>query len=72
MLNWLWAGMMLVSIAAGAINGRLPEVTGALLQGGGAAITLSLTLGGAMCLWGGINFLAGYPHDNPASNAHVR
>ena len=54
MLNWLWAGMMLVSIAAGAINGRLPEVTGALLQGGGAAITLSLTLGGAMCLWGGI------------------
>jgi spore maturation protein A len=54
MLNWLWAGMMLVSIAAGVINGRLPEVTGALLQGGGAAITLSLTLGGAMCLWGGI------------------
>ncbi|MCI8553871.1 MAG: nucleoside recognition protein, partial [Clostridiales bacterium] len=54
MLNGLWVGIMLLSLAAGAINGRLPEVTGALLQGGGEAITLSLTLGGAMCLWGGM------------------
>lgn len=54
MLNGLWAGLMLLSLAAGAINGRLAEVTAALLQGGGAAITLALTLGGAMCLWGGL------------------
>lgn len=49
MLNGLWAALMLLALAAGAVNGRLPEVTAALLQGGGAAITLALTLGGAMC-----------------------
>ncbi len=54
MLNGLWAVLMLLALAAGAVNGRLPEVTAALLQGGGAAITLALTLGGAMCLWGGL------------------
>lgn len=53
MLNGLWAALMLLALAAGAVNGRLPEVTAALLQGGGAAITLALTLGGAMCLWEG-------------------
>jgi spore maturation protein A len=45
---------MLVSIVAGVVNGRMEEVNNALLGGGGAAITLSLSLGGAMCLWGGL------------------
>ena len=54
MLNWLWAGMVLVSLIVGAVNGRLNDVTNAMLSGGGQAITLALTLGGAMCLWGGL------------------
>lgn len=54
MLNWLWAGMMLLALAAGAVNGRLEEVTRALLGGGGDAVSLSLTLAGALCLWGGL------------------
>lgn len=58
MMNWLWAAIMLLSIAAGAINGRLNDVTNALLNGGGQAITLSLTLAGAMCLWGGMMRIA--------------
>lgn len=57
-LNWLWAGLMLLAIIAGAVNGRLDEVTNALLSGGGKAITLALTLGGAMCLWGGMMRIA--------------
>lgn len=28
-------------------------------------------LGGALCVWGGVNLLEGYGQDNPASNAHV-
>ena len=35
MLNWLWAGMVLVSLIAGAVNGRLNDVTNAMLSGGG-------------------------------------
>lgn len=54
MLNGLWIFIMAVSIVAGMINGRIEEVNNALLGGGGAAITLCLSLGGAMCLWGGL------------------
>ena len=57
-LNWLWAGIMLTALVTGACNGRLSEVTNALLSGGGEAIKLSLTLGGAMCLWGGMMRIA--------------
>ncbi len=58
MLNWIWAVIMLLAIISGAVNGRLEQVTNAFLGGGGQAITLSLTLGGAMCVWGGIMRIA--------------
>ena len=34
--------------------------------------TIVVGLGGALCVWGGINLLEGYGQDNPGSNAHVR
>lgn len=58
MLNILWVVIMLLSLAAGALTGRLEPVTNALLAGGGEAIKLALTLGGAMCLWGGLMRIA--------------
>lgn len=58
MLNWLWAGIMAVAILVGGINGRIDEVTNAFLSGGGEGIQLALTLGGAMCLWGGMMRIA--------------
>lgn len=58
MINWLWAGIMLLSIFAGAVTGHLDQVNNALLRGGRDAIMLSLTLGGAMCLWGGLMRIA--------------
>ena len=33
--------------------------------------TIVVGLGGALCVWGGINLLEGYGQDNPASNARV-
>ena len=33
--------------------------------------TIVVGLGGALCVWGGINLLEGYGQDKPASNAHV-
>lgn len=53
MLNRLWCAIVLLSIVSGAINGRMDEVSAALLSGGGEAVQLLLTLGGAMCLWNG-------------------
>ena len=34
--------------------------------------TLVVSLGGGLCVWGGINLLEGYGQHNPGSNAHVR
>ena len=34
--------------------------------------TIVVGLGGALCVWGGINLLERYGQDNPGSNAHVR
>lgn len=34
--------------------------------------TIVVGLGGALCVWGGVNLLEGYGADNPASNAHGR
>lgn len=34
--------------------------------------TIVVGLGGALCVWGGINLLEGYGQDNTGSNAHVR
>ena len=49
---------MLVSLIVGGINGKIDDVTNAFLSGGGEAIKLALTLGGAMCLWGGMMRIA--------------
>lgn len=53
MLNVLWVVLLLLAIGCGALTGRLDEVNAALLTGGSEAITLLLTLGGAMCVWSG-------------------
>ena len=34
--------------------------------------TLVIALGAGLGIWGAINLLEGYGHDNPGANAHVR
>lgn len=34
--------------------------------------TIVVGLGGALCVWGGINLLEGYGQDNPGSKSHVK
>ena len=54
MLNAIWPGIMLLAIVSGVISGRTEAVNAALLQGAGEALSLMMTLGGAMCLWSGM------------------
>lgn len=54
MLNAIWVGIMLLSIAAGIATGNLEKVTNALLGGGEEAVKLSIALCGAICFWSGI------------------
>ena len=38
----------------------------------GVLQTLVIALGAGLGIWGAINLLEGYGHDNPGANAHVR
>lgn len=53
-MNYIWSGMILVSLAAGAINGNISEVLAAGLEGAGSAFYTVLGFAGLMCFWSGI------------------
>jgi len=54
MMKWVFGGIVFASLLAGAVLGRMSEVSGAVISSGGEAIQLALTLAGAMCLWSGL------------------
>lgn len=58
MLNYIWAGMLVIGFVAGIINGKVSEVTKAAVDSAGRAIELSIALLGIMCLWTGLMAIA--------------
>lgn len=53
-MSKIWAGLVILSFIFGLANGKIVEVSSAALEGAAAAITLSLSLAGVMCLWTGV------------------
>lgn len=58
MLNYLWAGMILVGIIFAACTGRMPDVTNAAIDASKEAITLCITMMGVMSFWVGLMEIA--------------
>lgn len=58
MLNFLWAGMIIVGVAFAAFQGELEAVTNAALDSSKEAVTLCLTMMGVMSLWMGLMEIA--------------
>ncbi|KMZ52399.1 nucleoside recognition domain-containing protein [Dorea sp. D27] len=58
MLNYLWAGMILVGIIFAACTGRMPDVTNAAIDSSKEAITLCITMMGVMSFWVGLMEIA--------------
>ena len=59
MLNWIWLGLILVSIAyASFIPGRMEAVAGSIMSGASSAITLVIGLVGAMVFFLGLTRVA--------------
>lgn len=58
MLNYLWAGMILVGVMFGAFNGRMQDITNAALDSSKEAVTLCITMIGVMAFWTGIMEIA--------------
>lgn len=58
MLNYLWAGMILIGIIYAAFTGRMPDITNAAIDSSKEAITLCITMMGVMSLWVGLMEIA--------------
>jgi spore maturation protein SpmA len=59
MLNWIWLGLVVLSVLVGAVSGQLGEVTAAAFDACKTAVmTLALPLAGIMALWLGVMRLA--------------
>lgn len=58
MLNFLWAGMIIVGVFYAALTGNIAEVTNAALDSSKEAITLCLTMLGVMSFWMGLMEIA--------------
>ncbi len=58
MLNYLWAGMILIGIIFASFTGRMPEITNAALDSSKEAVTLCITMMGVMSFWVGLMEIA--------------
>lgn len=58
MLNYLWGFMILIGIAYGAVHGRMPEVTNAILDSSREAVSLCIAMIGIMSVWVGLMEIA--------------
>ena len=53
-MTWVWAGMVILSLAFGLATGNLDAVANAALEGASSAVELSLSMAGVLCLWSGV------------------
>ena len=58
MLNYLWAGMILVGILYGVLSGNMEAVTSGALDSAKEAVSLCLNMCGVMALWMGLMEIA--------------
>lgn len=58
MLNYLWAGMILIGVLFSAFSGTMPDITNAAIDSAKEAITLCTTMMGIMSLWMGLMEIA--------------
>ena len=58
MLNFLWAGMLVIGVVFAALTGNIENVTSAALDSAKEAVTLCLTMLGVMSFWMGLMEIA--------------
>lgn len=54
MLNYIWAGMIILAIIVASYNGNLAEVTQAAINSSKEAVALCITLLGVISMWMGL------------------
>jgi len=54
MMNWIWAGLVILSVLFGIATGRVEALSEAAISSCGGAVTMVLGLCGALMLWSGM------------------
>ena len=54
MINYIWAGMIVLSFIVAVFTGNIEQTANAAMTGAADAVQLTLTLAGVMCLWTGL------------------
>ncbi|RUS48131.1 nucleoside recognition domain-containing protein [Cohnella sp. AR92] len=58
MVNWIWLGMMVISVGFAAVNGRVQEVTEAAFGGAQTGVTVCIGLISILVFWLGLMRIA--------------
>ena len=53
-MAWVWTAMVVLSLVFGITTGTITEVSSAAMEGATAAVELSISMGGILCLWTGV------------------
>lgn len=57
-MNYVFPILLVLSFAAAAVQGRMSDLSAAVIQGGQDAVSLLLRLASMLCLWGGVMEIA--------------
>lgn len=60
MLNYLWAGMILIGIIVAAFEGNLEAVCEGVVASSKEAVELLFVMSGVVCMWNGMLYIANY------------
>lgn len=58
MMNWVWFGLIALSVVCGICTGKIAAVSQAAVSGASEAVALFLVLLAAICLWNGLMRIA--------------
>ncbi len=56
-MSWIWTGMILISLIFAWLTDRGSLLSGAVMEGAQAGVTLSISMAGSICLWTGVGRL---------------
>lgn len=56
-MSWIWAGMILLSLAASLVLGNGSALSAAIPAGAQAGLELAVSIAGSLCLWSGVGKL---------------
>lgn len=57
-MNYIWSGMIIISIITAVATGRVDETVNAVFEGASTSVATLISFAGAMCFWTGIMKIA--------------